>query len=65
MPEEIYKGARGNDYGSPAEQREWMKKGTQQRKKANLMRQFVTGDGVKGATPEYRENYDRIFGGEK
>jgi hypothetical protein len=61
MPDDVaYKGARGGDYGSPAEQREWMRKGTQQRSRDGLLRQFQKLESGNGNSEAFREGYDRI-----
>lgn len=60
MSDVAYKGARGADYGSSPEQREWMSKGTQKRQKGELMRQFQKLESGTGNSPEYRTNYEKI-----
>lgn len=38
---------------------------TEQRRKEQLMRQFLQVDGPKGVTEAYKEGWDRIFGGKQ
>lgn len=46
-------GAKGNDIHAPFTP-------TEQRRKAQIMRQFLKIDGPKGTTEQFRKNYDAI-----